>query len=86
MTGDDFFMMYIIIMMFVDVIIYGFFIWYIEVVFLGQYGIFRFWYFFVLKFYWCGNKINVGNLEEGFFLYFDFEGDFFYYIYMYCSI
>lgn len=84
MTGDDFSMMHIIIMMFVDAIIYGLLTWYIEAVFPGQYGTPRPWYFFVLKSYWCGNKINAGNLEEGLSPYFDPEGESSYYIYMYC--
>ncbi|XP_062592616.1 phospholipid-transporting ATPase ABCA1-like [Saccostrea cucullata] len=74
MTGDDFSMMHIIIMMFVDTVLYGLLTWYIEAVFPGEYGIPRPWYFFVLKSYWCGNQTKEGNLEEGLSPYFDSEG------------
>lgn len=75
MTGDDFSMMHIIIMMLVDALIYGLLTWYIEAVFPGQYGIPKPWYFFVLKSYWCGRRTTEGNLEEGLSPYFDPEGN-----------
>lgn len=75
MTGDDFSMMHIIIMMCVDSVIYGLLTWYIEAVFPGQYGIPRPWYFFVLKSYWCGGVSEKDSLEEGLSPYFDPEGE-----------
>lgn len=56
MEEDGFNFIILVFMMLFDIFFYGVMIWYIEVVFLGQYGIFRFWYFFCIKFYWFGEE------------------------------
>lgn len=53
-VDDDFNMLYCILMMLLDAVIYGIFTWYIEAVFPGQYGIARKFYFPFQKSYWCG--------------------------------
>ncbi|KAL5022830.1 hypothetical protein ScPMuIL_001985 [Solemya velum] len=62
-VDDDFNMALVLVMMVVDTIIYLLFMWYIEAVFPGQYGIPRKWYFFIQKSYWCG--ITPHNFEAG---------------------
>ncbi|XP_021342260.1 ATP-binding cassette sub-family A member 7-like isoform X2 [Mizuhopecten yessoensis] len=53
-VDDEFNMLFCIIMMLVDSVIYAMFVWYIEAVFPGDFGIPRKWYFPIQKSYWCG--------------------------------
>ncbi|XP_033737996.1 ATP-binding cassette sub-family A member 7-like isoform X2 [Pecten maximus] len=55
-VDDEFNMLYCIIMMLVDSVLYAIAVWYIEAVFPGDFGIPRKWYFPFQKSYWCGNK------------------------------
>lgn len=54
-VDDEFNMLYCIIMMAVDSVIYAIAVWYIEAVFPGDFGIPRKWYFPFQKSYWCGH-------------------------------
>uniref|UniRef100_A0A8B9GUY0 P-type phospholipid transporter n=1 Tax=Astyanax mexicanus TaxID=7994 RepID=A0A8B9GUY0_ASTMX len=61
--GDKYSLSTSIIMLYVDAFIYGVATWYIEVVFPGQYGIPRPWYFvFQLK-YWGGALMEADRIE-----------------------
>ncbi|XP_033737988.1 phospholipid-transporting ATPase ABCA1-like [Pecten maximus] len=66
LVDDGFSMLYCILMLWLDSILYGLITWYIEAVFPGQYGIPRPFYFFCLKSYWCGtgNKVKGENEER----------------------
>ncbi|XP_060082289.1 phospholipid-transporting ATPase ABCA1-like [Ylistrum balloti] len=61
-VDDDFNMLYCIIMMLVDSVLYAIAVWYIEAVFPGDFGIPRKWYFPFQKSYWCGTQ---GHVVDG---------------------
>ncbi|KPP56937.1 hypothetical protein Z043_125397, partial [Scleropages formosus] len=60
MEGDSYNFGTVIVILFVDAIIYGIATWYIEAVFPGEYGIPRPWYFIFQLNYWGGVPLEVG--------------------------
>ncbi|UYV67345.1 ABCA1 [Cordylochernes scorpioides] len=51
---DTFSLAHVMVLLLLDGVLYGFFTWYIEAVFPGQYGVPKPWYFFATHSYWCG--------------------------------
>ena len=51
----------VLLMMFIDCIVYGILTWYIEAVFPGEYGIPRKFYFPFQRKYWCAVQEHVSN-------------------------
>uniref|UniRef100_A0A8C9T650 P-type phospholipid transporter n=1 Tax=Scleropages formosus TaxID=113540 RepID=A0A8C9T650_SCLFO len=61
MEGDSYNFGTVIVILFVDAIIYGIATWYIEAVFPGEYGIPRPWYFIFQLNYWGGVPLEAGG-------------------------
>ncbi|XP_064616373.1 ATP-binding cassette sub-family A member 2-like [Liolophura sinensis] len=55
---DQYNLLYVIIMMLVDFLIYGLLVWYIENVHPGSFGLPKPWYFPLTRSYWCGHSKN----------------------------
>ncbi|XP_033630935.1 ATP-binding cassette sub-family A member 3-like [Asterias rubens] len=66
-VDDDFTLLQVMMMMVLDIILYGVFTWYVEAVFPGEFGVPLGWNFFLKPSYWCGSPIIVEVLEgDGF--------------------
>ena len=56
---DQYNLMLVLMMMFLDALIYGLLTWYIENVHPGSYGLPKPWYFPLTKSYWCGHGSQI---------------------------
>ncbi|XP_071796832.1 phospholipid-transporting ATPase ABCA3-like [Asterias amurensis] len=60
---DNFTFLDILLMFVVDIVWYLVFMWYVEAVFPGSYGVPRRWYFPFQVSYWCGPRVRADTME-----------------------
>lgn len=58
LEGDSFTLFHVIVMMAVDIVLYGVLVWYVENVFPGQYGLRKPWYFPFSYTYWTAKTYS----------------------------
>ncbi|XP_045445298.1 phospholipid-transporting ATPase ABCA3 [Pipistrellus kuhlii] len=66
-TVDDFIFAYILGVLLLDAVLYGFVGWYVDAVFPGEYGVPKPWNFFLLHSYWFGEKTKKTNGTKKFY-------------------